>query len=195
MPIANPIHAAIPALPARARSRCVVSSPITAPTNGATATAGTSVSFAGSATDDADGTLTASLAWTSDIDGVIGSGGGFSTSDLSVGTHEIVAMVTDSGGLTGSATVSITIEPAGGTSISLSAVGYKNKGVQHVDLSWSGNTGAVDVYRNGVAVATNVGGNAKTDNTGNKGSGQVYVYEVCETGMTTGCSNTVTVGF
>ena len=75
------------------------------------------------------------------------------------------------------------------------ASGYKNKGVQYVDLSWSGNTGAVDVYRNGVAVATNVGGNAKTDNTGNKGSGQVYVYEVCETGMTTGCSNTVTVGF
>jgi hypothetical protein len=167
---------------------------ITAPTSGATVTEGASVSFAGSATDGADGNLAGSLAWASNIDGNIGAGSSFSTSSLSVGMHLVVAMVTDSGGLTGSATVSITIEPVGGTSISLSASGYKDKGVQYVDLSWSGNAGAVDVYRNGAIVASNIGG-SMTDNTGNKGSGQVYQYEVCETGATTSCSNTAVVGF
>ena len=170
---------------------------ITAPTNGATETAGDPVSFAASATDDVDGDLAANLVWTSDLEvDQIGSGGSFSTFGLSVGTHTIVAMVTDSGGLTGSATVSITIEPVGGgTSISLSASGYKSKGVQYVDLSWSGHTGAVDVYRDGGMVASNVGGGAITDTTGNKGSGQVYEYEVCETGPPTSCSNTAIVGF
>ena len=47
---------------------------ITSPSNGATFTAGTSVSFAGSATDAEDGPLGAQLQWTSSINGSIGSG-------------------------------------------------------------------------------------------------------------------------
>jgi hypothetical protein len=74
------------------------------------------VTFTGSASDAEQGSLTSSLVWTSSINGTIGSGGSFSTSSLSAGTHTITASVTDSGGLPGSATRTITITaPTGDT--------------------------------------------------------------------------------
>jgi hypothetical protein len=89
---------------------------ITAPADGSSFVEGTSVSFSGTATDAEDGTLTGSLSWSSSLDGAIGSGGSFSTSTLSVGTHTITASVTDSGGLSGSDAISVTItaDPGGG---------------------------------------------------------------------------------
>ena len=51
----------------------------------------------GTATDE-DGDLAASLAWSSSLDGAIGSGASFSTTTLSLGSHTITASVTDSGG-------------------------------------------------------------------------------------------------
>jgi hypothetical protein len=81
---------------------------ISAPADGATFTAGTTISFAGSATDSEDGNLSASLSWSSSRDGTIGSGGSF-TSTLSVGSHTITAAVTDSGGLPGSAAITVTV--------------------------------------------------------------------------------------
>ena len=88
---------------------------ITSPSNGSSADVGTSVSFAGTATDAEDGNLTASLAWSSSIDGSIGSGGSFSTSSLSLGSHTITASVTDSGSQTGSSSITLTIiDPNGG---------------------------------------------------------------------------------
>ena len=88
---------------------------ITAPGDGSTFTAGDSVTFGGTANDAEDGTITASLGWTSSLDGAIGSGGTFSTSSLSVGTHTITASVTDSGGLSGSDSIAITVTPAPNT--------------------------------------------------------------------------------
>ena len=82
---------------------------IDGPVDGASFTEADSVSFAGTATDAEDGVLTAGLVWTSDVDGVIGSGASFTTSTLSAGVHVITAEVTDSGGAAGSATVTITI--------------------------------------------------------------------------------------
>jgi hypothetical protein len=82
---------------------------ITAPADGATYAEGESITFTGSASDAEDGDLTASLAWTSDLDGSIGSGGSFSSSSLSVGTHTITASATDSGGLSGEDQISITV--------------------------------------------------------------------------------------
>lgn len=82
---------------------------ITAPANGSTFTQGTSITFTGTASDPEDGDLTAKLSWTSSINGVIGTGGSFSTSTLSVGTHTITASVTDNGGLQGSAAISVTV--------------------------------------------------------------------------------------
>jgi len=87
---------------------------ITAPSSGSSYTSGASVSFAGTATDVEDGTLTASLSWSSSINGAIGSGGSFSTSALSVGAHTITASVTDSGGLPGSASITVNINAASG---------------------------------------------------------------------------------
>ncbi len=85
---------------------------IRAPANGSTVTQGAPITF--TATDTEDGDLTASLTWTSSLDGVIGSGGSFSTSTLSVGTHTITASVTDSGGLQGSDAITVTVNSGGG---------------------------------------------------------------------------------
>ena len=81
---------------------------ISSPADGASFESGATINFAGSANDTEDGDLTASLVWTSNIDGQIGTGGSFSRA-LSDGKHTITALVTDSGGKTGSASVSITV--------------------------------------------------------------------------------------
>ena len=47
---------------------------ITAPANGAAFAFGASVAFAGSASDDEDGDISANLSWSSDLDGTIGVG-------------------------------------------------------------------------------------------------------------------------
>jgi extracellular elastinolytic metalloproteinase len=161
---------------------------ITSPANNSSFDAGSPVTFAGTADDSQDGDLSSSLAWTSSRDGAIGSGGSFSTSTLSVGTHTITAGVTDSGSLSGSASITVFITTSGGgSSIELSLSGRKVKGVHHVDLSWSGATANVDIFRNGVKIVANTANDgAHTDNTGNKG-GASYTYKVCETGTTT-CS-------
>lgn len=81
---------------------------ITSPADNATFASGEIISFSGSAADAEDGNLTASIVWTSSIDGAIGTGGSFSRA-LSDGKHTITASVTDSGGSTRSASVSITV--------------------------------------------------------------------------------------
>ena len=168
---------------------------ITSPSNNSGFDAGTTVSFAGTASDAQDGSLSASLSWASNRDGVIGSGGSFSTSTLSAGTHIITASVTDTGGLTGGASITVTINSVGGGAITLSLAGSKVKGVHHVDLTWGGaTTSSVDIFRNGVKIETTSNDGAYTDNTGNKG-GASYSYKVCETGSTTVCSPTRTIVF
>jgi hypothetical protein len=89
---------------------------ITSPAAATTTTfAGTSVAFAGTASDASDGSLTAGLVWTSSLDGQIGTGGGFTTSALTVGTHVVTAAVTDAGGLTGEAQRTVVVRPANAT--------------------------------------------------------------------------------
>jgi hypothetical protein len=84
---------------------------ITSPENGATFDSGATINFSGTAHDAEDGDLTCDLAWTSNIDGQIGSGGSFSAT-LSDGIHSITASATDSGGETGSDSISITVGTA-----------------------------------------------------------------------------------
>lgn len=81
---------------------------ITDPAGGSTFDSGATILFKGTAIDSEDGDLAASLVWTSNIDGQIGTGGSFSTT-LSDGTHTITAKVTDSGGKNGSASIGITV--------------------------------------------------------------------------------------
>jgi hypothetical protein len=109
---------------------------ITSPAGGSTSIETDSVTFAATASDPEDGDLAASLAWTSDLDGAIGSGATFPLTTLSVGTHLISASVTDSHGAPGSAQISITVaansapvvaitSPAGGsTSIETDSVTF-----------------------------------------------------------------------
>ena len=80
------------------------------------------------------------------------------------------------------------------TGFTLSATGYKVKGVQRADLTWSGaTTNTVTVYRNNTPVGT-ASGNTHTDNINQKGSG-TYVYRVCNTDAGAACSNNATVTF
>ena len=80
-----------------------------------------------------------------------------------------------------------------GPAITLSATGYKVRGVHHIDLTWSNAGGAdVEIHRNTTVFST-VNDGFHTDNTGNKG-GATYTYQVCEAGTST-CSNIVTVVF
>jgi hypothetical protein len=83
---------------------------ISKPANASTFTSIDAVAFQGTATDAEDGALTATLKWTSSRDGSLGTGGSF-THTLSVGTHTITASATDSGGLAGSASVTVTVVP------------------------------------------------------------------------------------
>ena len=79
-------------------------------------------------------------------------------------------------------------------SFTLTARGYKVKGLGKVDLAWSNQpVGNVDVYRNGVLIQSNRSGSAFTDAINNKGAG-TYTHKVCSTGTST-CSNTTTTVF
>ena len=78
--------------------------------------------------------------------------------------------------------------------ITLTARGYKVHGQHAVDLSWSGaSTSNVDVYRNGVVVATTGNDGFYTDSPGGRGHA-TYTYQVCNAGTNT-CSNQATVTF
>ena len=84
--------------------------------------------------------------------------------------------------------------PPGGGDITLSASGYKVKGKQYVDLSWTGATSTnVDVLVNGSLGLTTVNDGDVTINMNAKG-GATYNFEVCNEG-TTDCSTSVTVVF
>lgn len=84
---------------------------ITSPPDGTSVEEGATVQFSGTATDAEDGDLSASIAWESDRDGALGSGGTISTSTLSLGEHTITARALDSGNLEGSDSVSVTVLP------------------------------------------------------------------------------------
>ena len=83
---------------------------IAAPTSGGVFTTGASISFAGTGTDPEDGALSgASLVWTDNVAGQIGTGTSFSITTLAAGLHTVTLTVTDSKGAKGTATVSFTV--------------------------------------------------------------------------------------
>jgi hypothetical protein len=152
------------------------------------------VTYTATANDTEQGNLTASIQWSSDIQGNLGTGGTLTRNDLVAGTHIITARVTDSGGLSGSASRTLVVTSAPQPTIVLTTDGYKVKGVRRVDLTWTGATGSnVDVYLGTSIVATPQNTGAFTHMLGGKGPG-TFSYKVCNTGTTT-CSNVSTVVF
>lgn len=135
---------------------------ITSPANGATFASGDTISFAGTATDTEDGDLTTSLAWTSSIDGAIGTGGSFSRT-LSDGMHTITASVTDNGGQTGSASITITVgtpppPPTLSVTVATDKASYVNR--ENVDITVTVTDGTSPVGGAGVSVTlTTANGN------------------------------------
>ena len=92
---------------------------ITAPSSNTSVEEGTTVTFSGTATDNEDGDLSGNITWNSSLDGSISP-----TTTLSVGTHTITAAVSDSGGLSASDQIALTVTAPEPTTIS-------------VTLSWS----------------------------------------------------------
>ncbi|MGH6690446.1 MAG: Ig-like domain-containing protein, partial [Gammaproteobacteria bacterium] len=91
---------------------------ITTPLNGAFFESGTLITFAGTATDAESGDLTTGLVWRSDRAGEIGRGGQFQFF-LPDGTHRITAAVTDPQGLSGSATILVTVLESNGVFVEI----------------------------------------------------------------------------
>ena len=198
---------------------------IGSPSNGVTVTAGTSVTFTGSASDTQQGNLTSQLVWRSSRDGQIGTGGTF-TRALTEGTHTITASVTDSGNLTTQRGITVysvaapppptstpppptstpppptvapppasTPPPPTSATATLTVRAYKVQGKQTADLAWSGLT------------ATNVDvyrNGTKISTTANKGAltdatgkngSGSATYMVCAAGSTSTCTNKATASF
>jgi hypothetical protein len=102
---------------------------ITSPADGSAFASGATILFAGIASDTEDGDLAADLAWTSNIDGSIGTGGSVSAT-LGDGNHTITASATDLGGRTGSDSITITVgtPPAEPTAVTVDSVTYVTEG-------------------------------------------------------------------
>jgi serine protease len=143
-----------------------------------------SCSLDGGTSADPDGTIV-QYRWDFG-DNTIGAGKTAQHSYVQTGTYTVTLTVTDEDGATD--TSSQALAPIAG----LTANGYKLKGLQSVNLSWTGAGGSADVYRNGTKIAT-VQGTSYTDNLNRKGTGG-YRYKVCEAGAAV-CSNEVTVSF
>lgn len=117
------------------------------------------------------------------------------TTSVANGAYALTSKAYDAAGNSGtSAAVNVNVSNETATGITLSATGYKVKGQQKVDLSWSGATSTnVDVFRNGTVITTTANDGFHTDDINTSGGG-TYTYKVCESGTTT-CSNEATVVF
>lgn len=85
---------------------------ITAPTNGASLTAGTSFNLSGTANDAEQGNMGSSLQWILDGVTTLATGANASAVISTTGAHTITARVTDSGGLIGEQIVNVSVASA-----------------------------------------------------------------------------------
>jgi PKD repeat protein len=151
-----------------------------------------SCGFDGTGSADADGSI-AAYSWAFG-DAATGSGVTTTHAYASAGTFTVTLTVTDNLGAANAVSKSVSVTAPVASGITLSARGYKVKGVQRADLKWSGATGStVSLFRNGARIAEPANTTTYTDVIGAKGPG-TYIYKVCNTGTST-CSPNATVVF
>ncbi len=128
-------------------------------------------------------------------DGNTGTGETIHHTYAAAGDYTVRLTVTDNAGATTQKGLVLTVQDAPPPGFNLTAAGREARGGYHVvDLVWTGaTTSAVDVYRNGVKIATVSNTGKYSDNTRVRGHG-TYPYRVCEAG-TGNCSNQATVVF
>jgi len=113
---------------------------ISSPASGAGFATGSSITFTGSSTDVQDGNLSAGMVWTSSLQGQIGTGGTFARSDLVVGTHTVTASSTDTGALSGSASVTVTVTSGGTIPNAPSNTVGSSPAAGRASVSWTDNS-------------------------------------------------------
>ena len=139
---------------------------------------------------DTDGAL---VAWRWDFgEGSSATGQSISHTYAEAGTYAVSLTVTDENGATDSTAQSLAVASSSAGTITLTALGYKVKGLLKASLSWDGATSSnMDIYRNGIKIANSTQGGSYTDHINKRGKG-AYIYQVCA--ETAGiCSNEVTV--
>lgn len=145
--------------------------------------------FDGSGSSDSDGTIVG-YSWNFG-DGGTASGIVASHSYASAGTRTVTLTVTDNAGATGSTARSVTTVAPPPSGIVLSVAMTKLRGVNTAALSWTGAGSSVDIFRDGVRIAT-ITGSSYSDDLGRGGGSRTY--RVCNAGTTT-CSGNVTVTY
>lgn len=150
--------------------------------------AGLSVNFTDNSSDP-DGSV---VSWSWDFgDTNSSSTQNPSHSYASSGLYTVTLTVTDNLGASNS--ISKDVYVTDGTGINLVVTGYKERGYQKAELSWSGaSTGSIDIFRDG-ELLINTNENPFIDHINKRGGGS-YLYQVCEPGTNT-CSNEVTITF
>jgi YD repeat-containing protein len=83
---------------------------ISTPEEGQEVEFGLPIDFYASASDNVDGNVSDTIRWTSDRDGLLGTGAQITAPSLSLGDHVITATATDHGGTSGSKSVPITVK-------------------------------------------------------------------------------------
>jgi hypothetical protein len=164
---------------------------ISSPVNGASVASGAMVTFSGVASDQEDGNLSGAITWASSLAGPLGRGAALSAL-LPSGTQTVTASIVDSGGLSSTKQVSVTVAAAPSGPFVLAVVAVRPKNGPRSDLSWNGGSAAnVDIYRNGAKIITTVNDGVYADALGKRAAG-TYTYRICGAGTST-CSNSVSV--
>ncbi len=116
---------------------------ISTPPDNANFDTGESITFSGTANDVEDGDVTASIEWSSDLDGVLGTGASIAVSDLSVGEHVITATATDTQSSPGSDSITITVlypAPTGTVLFRVNSGGQEIPALDSSGVAWSVDT-------------------------------------------------------
>lgn len=167
---------------------------LTTPVEGATFVAPGTISIV-AAVSDADGSVT-EVRFSANgalIDRDTTSPYAVTLNNLGAGRYTLEATVVDNLGAMTSTSVHVTVTVA--NNITLSARGFKVKGLQKADLTWTPTgSGSVTVYRNGQLLTTTPHDGAYPDNLNRKGGG-TYIYKVCTATSTPLCTNEATIVF